>query len=281
MDFNDFVAEYSEKFGVPDEEWDGLRKSVVLTFMGEEGDRVVARYKGVPVFRHKDSEKVISAGDTWICSLDKSQSTYYFAKGIQRIDSSFMYELMRGQIDEIASVIWKDQRHVIEPLLEKEYCKVMEEHVRQTVSDVKAEYEEQIKFLKENIHQLEQKEAEDKKIIESLQEKKEVTHYIDQGNVEVATQRGKSERALFPKNVQIVREGPDKISSPAFDRSRYFVHLSTDHRLMTIRPHESGSVVCINNSMLLDGLGIVSPFESEYNMISEYNQQTGNMKVYL
>lgn len=278
MDFNNFLAECNEKYGLTEEDWAGLRKNVILTFMKEDNGKVIAKYKGIPVFRHRDSEKEISPGDTWICSLDTSRDTYYFAKGLQRIDSSFMYELKKDQIGEIANAVWNTQRQVIEPLLEDKYKEVLEKQIIQAIGDTKAVYEGQLGAMRDNMHQLEQRVAENKQIIASLQEQRETAKKEEQTMI---SRDNFVDGFPTVKDTQVRREGPDTISSNFFSRSRYFVHLSVDHRLLTIRPHESGNVICMNNTMVLAGLNLISQFEGPCDMVSEYSPQYGGLKIYL
>jgi len=281
MDFNDFLTEYSEKYGLTEEDWSSFRKNAILTFLEEDNGKVIARFRGVPVFRHRDSEKEISPGDTWICSLDTSRENYYFAKGLKKIDAAFMYELKKDQIEEIANAVWNAQRHVIEPLLEDKYKAVMEKQLIMAVGDTRATYEEQINTMKENMHQLEQRVAENKQIISSLQEQRETANNKEERMKEVPPGPEHMNDLLGVRDTHVRREGPDTISSPFFNRSRYFVHLSADHRLLTIRPHESGNVICMNNTMVLAGLNLVSPFEGPHEMVSEYSPQYGALKIYL
>ncbi|MDR1404922.1 MAG: hypothetical protein LBJ20_05105 [Candidatus Methanoplasma sp.] len=281
MDFNDFLTEYNEKYGISKDDWGSIGKNVIISFSEEDTGRVVARYKGVPVFRHRDSEKTISAGDTWICSLDMSRDTYYFAKGLQKIDASFMYELKRDQIEEIANAVWKEQKHVIEPLLEDKYKKIMEEQLAQAVDDTRGKYEEQIGAMRDSIRQLEQRDAENKQIISSLQEQREAAKRMECTINETVPGSDLANDFFAVKDIQVRREGPDKISSQFFNRSRYFVHLSADHRLLTIKPHENGNVICINSTIVLAGLNLISPFEVSCDMISEYSPQYGGLKIYL
>ncbi|MDR3075233.1 MAG: hypothetical protein LBU30_04260 [Candidatus Methanoplasma sp.] len=282
MDFNNFIAEYSEQYGLSEEDWGGLRKNVILSFAEDDSGKITAWHKGIPVFRHWDSEKTISPGDTWICSLDKSKGNYYFAKGLQRIDSSFMYELKRDQIEEIANAVWKEQRHIIEPLLEDKYKEMMNEQLTQAVNDIRAEYEKKIETMKDEMHQFEQRDTENKQIIASLQEQKNLANRPEKHKADKTASDPVSFDGMFGTNdISIRRDGPDRIYSQFFSKSRYFVHLSLDHRVMVVRPHESGTVVCVDNTIVLAGLSQISPFEGPCDMISEYSQQYGGLKIYL
>ncbi len=279
MDFNDFLKEYSEKYGVVDEDWNNLKKNVILTFFEEE-DRVLSKYKGIPVFRHKTTESNISPGETWICSLDDKQ-TYYFAKGLQRIDSSFMYELKKDQIDEMAAAVWNKQRHIIEPMLEEKYKEEMKDKISEAVESERKEQTVQIEALKEQIHQLEQKDVENKQIIASLTDKINNASAVETKRGDILVGETFLHAPDKAADMHIYRDGPDTISSPMFDRPRYFVHLSTDHRILLIKPHDSGNVVCINNALVLYGLSLVSQYEGPCEMTSEYNPKYGGIQVYL
>jgi len=81
--------------------------------------------------------------------------------------------------------------------------------------------------------------------------------------------------------VSVRRDGPDSISSDSFDKSRYFVHLSADHRVIIVRPHNEGDVVCMDNTIVLAGLSLVSTFNGPYEMVSEYNYSYGGILIYL
>jgi hypothetical protein len=281
MDFNEFVKEYNEKYGLADEEWDNLKKSVVLSFTEDEPGKVMSWYRGVPVFRHKSSELSILTDETWICSLDTSKVSYYFATGLQRVDSSFFYGLKQPQIVEIADVIWNEQRMIFEPLLEEKYKEIMNNQISAAVENERKEYVGQIEDLKEQKHQLEQKDAENKQIIASLTEKVNKT-LMNRSENELTKLRGINLGISdLVTEISVFRDGPDTISSPMFDKPRYFVHLSADHRILVVRPHESGNVVCIDNDIVLLGLGLVSQYDGPYEMVAEYNAKYGGIQIYL
>jgi len=285
MDFMDLVAQYNEKYGMVDDDWENVRNTTILTFIEGENGSVISRYNGITVFRHRDFAKTIFSGETWICSLDKSKLTYYFAKGIQRIDSAFMFELKGEQRDEIVSCIWEKHRSIIEPVLEEKYKEIAAKNLEQATEETRIKYEAEIKTLKDSIHDLEQKETENKQIIESLHEK--LNEKMNTKNSDAGSQSPKPAGTLefmsfgSVSNISVKRDGPDMIISDSFNKSRYFVHLSADHRTIVIRPHEQGNVVCMNNTIVLERLGLISPFNGPYEMISEYNPTYGGIQIYL
>jgi hypothetical protein len=276
--FMDWVAEASEKFGLTEEDWKELKKAAILTFV-EEGDKIKSTYNGAHVFRHRDSESTIKGGETWICSLD-DKKTYFFAKGLQRVDSSFMFELKKDQVDEMASMTWEKYRHILEPGLEEKYKEVMLKNIAQAVEEKSQEYEDRIKTLNESIRLLEQKDTENTNIISSLHEKLNAAESGKKATPVTDDAYGIPEYRP-PVTAAVRRDAPDTISSESFNKSRYFVHLSADHRVIVIRAHEQGNVVCMNNTIILEGLSLISSFTKPYDMISEYDHARGGIRIHL
>jgi hypothetical protein len=83
---------------------------------------------------------------------------------------------------------------------------------------------------------------------------------------------------LHPK---VRRIGPDQLQSDDFVARRYFVHVSADRNRMTIRPHEAGSVVCVNGCLSLSSLGLVSSYDGPTDLPAEYSPAYGGYLVCL
>lgn len=281
MEFNQWVKDLNEKYGLDDGDWEDIKNTAVLTFLMDESGKISSTYKGIRVYRHYDSERTILPGETWICSLVSKQTYNYFARGLQRIDSSFMFELKKDQKDAIASSIWEKHKSTIEPLLEEKYKDILNKNIAQAVADTKKESETVIKELQEAVRSLEQKDAENKNIITSLHDKL---------NASEAEKMSKPSESPIPNmpfyvpsqtSVSVRRDGPDSISSEWFNKSRYFVHLSADQRIIAVRPHDEGNVVCMNNTIVLDGLSLLSSYSGPQEMVSEYNHVFGGIQIYL
>ena len=277
MDFNDFINRFNQEYGTSNEDWDTLRKSAIITFDYDDRGNISGRYKGVLVYRNKKFENVILPGETWICSLEPnpSSSANYFAKPLQRIDASFMFEMKKDQIDEICETIWNKYRESIEPRLDEKYSDVVKEKIDNAIDKMKDEYETTIRDLIDQIQRLELTIAENEKIIGSLQNK-------------LSCSESREERSVIPGagfgislDVKVRRIGADSIFSEFFDKSRYFVHISADHRTMIVVPHRSGDVVCIDQVITLNGLSMISPFTDTYDMICEYNPNYGGAQIFL
>jgi hypothetical protein len=277
-EFNSWLAEENEKYGLTDNDWAGLKKTAILTFILDGENKVRSSHNGIIVFRHWDSEKTIMPGETWICSLMLKERTY-FATGVKRIDSSHMFELNKDQADEIASTIWERHRETIEPLLEEKYKDVAAKKIEQFVAETKQKYEAEITMLKDTVNRFEQKDTENKNIISSLHEKLNAAENEKISRPAAAVVPALSSYTALQASVK--RDGPDSISSDLFSRSRYFVHLSADGRILVVRPHDNGNVVCMNNVIELNGLSMVSSFNGPQEMVSEYNPTYGGIQIYL
>ena len=79
----------------------------------------------------------------------------------------------------------------------------------------------------------------------------------------------------------VTRSGPDTIYSDGFNKSRYFVHLSADPKMMLIREHKNGNVVCMDNTMVLEGLSTILPYNEGDVLQSEYSSRYGGIIVYM
>ena len=282
MDFVKWQAETNEKYGLKEEDWKEIKEAAILTFGLDSMGRVSSTHNKRHVIKHRDSEKTIMLGETWICSVTKPPlvDTYYFAKGLVRIDPSFLYELKKDQMDEIASYVWEKQRHIIEPGLKEKYDDMVKKDLAQAVEETRKGYEAEISALKEMIKGLEQKDAENKNIISSLHGKLDAAT-ATRPVQDVPAPGGHVMYHLPVQKISVRRSGPDSIFSESFSKSRYYVHMSADHRMMIVRPHEEGNIVCMNNTIVLERLSEISSFSGPHEMVSEYNPVYGGIQIYL
>jgi hypothetical protein len=282
VDFRDFVAQLNDQFGTTDSDWDPMIKTAIVTFeYDDKRDNISGKYKTVPVFRHREYENTILAGETWICRLDTSHDNYHFATPVHKVDASFLFELKKNQIDEIAEAVWKNHGSVIQPALEEKYREIMRESASKAVEDARSEYEAKIEDLDSKIHALEQRDAENKQIIASLEEKaKAVPVYQARTAPGGMPQMFPTIQSLIP-TASVRRISPDAMQSEFFTQSRYYIHVSADHRIIVVRPHAEGNVVCMDNVITLEGLSLISSFGEPHDMISEYSSEYGGLLIHL
>jgi hypothetical protein len=289
QDFDDFKQKMGTQYGTDELDWDHLREmTAILTFTLDERGNVSSRYMGLFVFRNRDSGETIQPGETWIVSLTENPNTgkNYFAKPIKKLDASFMFELKKDQMDEIADYIWKKHADTITPQLNERYSDILKAEIAKAADAAKAESAKTIEDLNAKVAVLEHKDTEDRQIIASLEEQVKTA----QSQVRAAPVESHASAAILPQggamfgpapSVSVRRVGPDTIESSWLAQSRYFVHLSADHRIITIVPHPEGVVVCMNGQMSLAGLNDICPYAEPYDMLCEYSPLYGGILIHL
>lgn len=282
MDFNDFVRDNAEKYGMDLNELHYLNnKTAILIFRRDEKNNVTARSAGEVIFRDYNTEHIVHENEIWLCTIERASNASY-AKPIQKIDASFLFELKRDQIDDLTAKIWELNRSTLEPRLEEMYKEQTERSIAKIAADNKEEYDKKNRELRETIQQLEKTLDEDRSIIESLQSRLKDMDNAGMNSIQSPSTLMTDAGGLFElAKVKVRRTGPDQIFSESFRCSRYFVHVSADSRLMVIRPHEAGNVICVNNTIVLAGLNVLSPFSQEEDMLSDYSVKFGGIGVLL
>lgn len=280
MDFYTLRKELNDKWGLEDGSWSELDKTVILSFERDaDTNNIFSKHGGRIVYRHRNHEDRMFEGETWICSIEL-KNNYYFAKGLQRLDGSFMLELKRGQMEDIADAVWRKQKDKIEPILEEKYKEVMKKAVSEKIAEAVGKKEDEINDLNAQIEELEQRDTENRQIISSLEDKvrrAESMPIVPQD----APVMPLSASPFRTGRTEVERIGPDELYSEDFNRTRYFVHISSDYRILLIRPHDSGDVICIDNRIVLNGLSMALQFSGPTQMISEYSPEYGGILIHL
>jgi hypothetical protein len=86
---------------------------------------------------------------------------------------------------------------------------------------------------------------------------------------------------LAPGPAHIRRIDGDTLFSDDFVHRNYFVHVSSNQTVMTIRPHVEGNVLCIDKRIQLNGLSLISPYGGPTDVPAEYNPKYGGFLVML
>lgn len=258
-----------------------------ITFkVNDKKEGIISEYEGKVVFPERGFEKTFHSNETWLCQLKKNNNIYR-AKPIKKIDSSFFFELKVEQINKIAEVIWQKHKATFEPLFEKKFLSTIETLNSETID----EYEKEIQMFKNQISELEQFVAADKKIIESLQKNVDVVN-LNENSIESKSTKvppgypildeytNIAAYQFLQKNV-VERIKPDTITSKSFTKSRYFVHISKDMKSLLVRPHEYGDAICIYNKIELVGLGAMVPFDTPKELNAEYSPTYGGLLISL
>ncbi len=236
-------------------------RNVLLNFVNTDIG-VRAKHNGVNVFPKAGLGNITEGA--WICTLERSRDMYY-AIPVRRIDASFFMELRRSQKDEIIDALWEKHKEELIPELKELYAETLQNDIEKAVSDAT--------------------ESLNKRIVELTEEKAELEKTIETNNVILENLRNNpapsskepdaSEGMILSSRIVVKRVSPDMISSPFFTHHKYFVHISHDLKTLVIQPHDYGTVICINNVLLLSGLGKISPFREETELPSEYVPDKG------
>ena len=258
MDFNKFVAENAEKYGLTEDDWDPYRKSAVIRF-DYDGKNVSGKYLGVVVYRDRSSESVILPGEIWICSLKPNPSGMnYFAKAIQKIDASYLHELRKDQQDEIADILWERNRDILEPMFEERYKQANEERIAKAVEDAGKAFDAERAELQEKVSELETKRGEDERIIASLRASLDAA--MKAPRPRSSSKAAAAQAPADAPTASVTRTGPNTIASGVFTFSRCFVHMTFDHKSIKITPDVRGDVICVGGEIALKGLDTISPY---------------------
>ncbi len=236
-------------------------KNVLLNFVNTDiGIR--SKHNGVNVYP-KTGFGIITEG-AWICTLERSRDMYY-AIPVRKIDASFFMELRRSQKNEIIDALWEGHKEELMPELKELYAETLKNDIEKAVSDAT--------------------ESLNKRIVELTEEKAELEKTIEANNLILENIRNNpapstnepdvSDGITLSSQIVVKRVSPDMISSPFFAHHKYFVHVSRDLKTLIIQQHDYGTVICINNVLLLSGLRKVSPFRGETELPSEYVQNKG------
>lgn len=284
IDFLELQKQFQEEYDVPDGDMDRLKKVQILTFFtSEESGKVMARLPGGGVvFRHKDGGMHINPGETWVCEL-LERGTTFFAIGVLKIDAKFFFDLRADQVDIIADHIWKENQSILEPRFEEMYRKKLDETLNARLLESKKREDEALAVVDELKAEIETINARHKMVVSALEKE---LYELKEGSLRATSP--KPERSDVPVspfsmefNPRIRRVGPDELYSEGFHHRNYFVHLSADQSMLTIRPHDRGNVVCLDNRIILVGLGLISPYGGPADMPAEYNPKYGGYVVYL
>lgn len=297
MDFYDFVRENNQKYGTTDDDWEPYKKTAIVRFETDDRGTVLGRVNGKVVFRHSTSME-IQSGETWIVNLVENPNSgkNYFAKPVMKLDSKFMFDLRKDQLDLVADHLWREQRSVLEPMFEERYKDTIEQRIADATEEVKRKMEERMTEMASAVEDMKTRSEEDASVISSLEDKiEELNRMLEvketelkdaKVNVKAVTttvQNGDvfEQRDFSGKEVEVVRTGPDSISSKSFKKARYFVNLSADHRFLLVRPDNTANVLCVDRTIVLAGLSEISPFEGEGPMPAEYSRKYEGYIVYL
>lgn len=206
----------------------------------------------------------------------------YFATPIQRIDSSFLYEMKKEQIPEFAMDIWNSNRVILEPELEKTFEPVMEGRIEKKVMERTEAITAENNEMRSCIKELKERNASDGVLIAELQRMNEALREKCSSSNAAKTRsvvRDKLEDPILSD--EVLRVDETTFVSGLFKHSRYRVHTTVNHDVLLFRPDNNGRVVCINGRISLNGLDMILPFTGECALKHSVIGRNGELKVQL
>ena len=239
------------------------------------------------VYRNKDSEDCIRAGECWLCTLTYNpKGNNYFASGLRMMDLEDIVPLGDSIISELAEYLLEyapssvekicmpsmDEKvaSIVEERLEEER-KAYEERITSLESQVSerdtriAELEDEENAYEERITSLESQVSErDTRIAELEDEVKKLNTRIVEPKVEVPTIPTFTD---FVAPEGIMRLSDNEVCSRSFEDGCYRVRFSINGRRMTIVRDPEGEVRCRNNVLCIPHLELLLPFNGPCRMI--------------
>ena len=297
MDFLNFQKQMNEQYGTTESDWAPLKKAAVVRFDYDDKNNLSGQYNRKFVYPDKGHIAEFRAGDIWIVSLSDNPKTYgnYFAIPLRKIDASFLYEMSKDQLDSFALSLWENNRTILEPFLDEKYQDIIKERISKAVEEKTDELSKTIEALNNELDELKKTNEQDKDIIQSNEEKialltAKIT-VLEKDPPKVAVTASASTEQTAPQTdfkeiaepqVSVIeRSGPDSLTSESFTKSRYFVHLSADHKMLLIREDKNGTVICMDNTLILSGLSSILPYNEGDVLSGEYSGKFGGIVVYL
>ena len=282
MDFNQFKSQLLQKYDPMDLDIAGLNRVAVVKFEKDSRGKVSGRCAFGRVFRHREYEDIIKDGDTWVCELAENYSAnnQYFAKGLVRVDPSFLTDLRADQIKMIAESIWDNHKDAVENVLFEQYGNVIDDRVNDIVSQKEALFEKEKENLLEKTESLNRTVELSDEIIQSLKEEKKGLESrvkeLEERIVSMKVTAALPESSGDPigNTGTVVRISDDTLHSRSFTDGMYRVRISADRSMMTVVPDEDGDVECRNGMIRLDGLQCIIDGEET---LFRYFPETGRV----
>lgn len=261
MGDNDFLKQCAAKYPECDTDISFINKLAVVRFETDNRGNVSGKCSFGLVYRHRECEDSIKAGETWVCELTENFKTYssyrqFFAKGLMKVDASFIFDLKQENMQILADTMWNDHRGYFDSMFDERYSEIVEQKAQERAAELAAE----------TITQVQQLQSE----IESLKEKNMglVTELADRDSYIERMRSQRIQSTSGDVHHPVRRLTPDTLYSDGFD-GKYEVCFSADRKKMLIIPDEKGSIESVDRTIVLSELNDVMPFIMSETLISD------------
>ncbi len=298
----------------------GLKKIHMLTFgLDNKKVNIVSFLNGKITFVDGRFPGKVEVGDVWICSVSSS-GTVNYAMPLYKITASFLINLDSRLREEMIDSLWERNKSMFETDFAQRYKDEVHDsailEARAELGDKIVELKSRVSELENQLAQNRILSKTVSAVQEPQTEMIELGSEIDNnGCIELGSEaimvdaeipsfrtpsvpkipntyragspgipeiRIAEAREPTPHMVfHVERIGEETLYSESFTDHKYFVHISPDTKILTIRPNEFGSALCINKRIRLKGLNKLSPFTEQKKLTAEYSDRYEGLMVYL
>ncbi|MGN1044654.1 MAG: hypothetical protein ACI4Q9_01700 [Candidatus Methanomethylophilaceae archaeon] len=294
---------------------DSIASIRILNFIAGNNGSPIAYIAKKVVLPEWSYAGMVEPGDIWFCVV-KEKDTCYVAYPFKKVTAAIYSELDTESIRILVEALYNSNRQLMDQRM-KELA--MEEAITKVAEDMNKSLRGEIDALKSEIDRLNNENsmlrslsdcnASEDHIILTSEETDPIPEVCEAEHVPVTVEAPNAEPA--PAEVPVipyiynapapglpsmgvsepvrdseltgyeVRLLPGyRIYSPSFTENRYFVHISYNKRYMLVRPHNKGSVICMNNHNYLiisDLRDIIKDGPAVLN--AEYNRKYGGLLI--
>lgn len=295
MDFQQFVKDYSEQHGIDNVNLSCLNKIRVVKFDVDERGYISGKVLEGIVYRHREYESTINAGEMWICELQENVKNcrQHFAKPIMKVDASFIYDLTSSQLGELAQYIWKNNRDSIEGMLKEEYADTIEKMAEEKAEDMSKRNQDEIDALNGEISSLRKTNTQlqecldmtDEAILElkdTLTQERAVKTQCQKEIVLLRSQLDTARRDTVVRKDcdHVIRMAPNYLYSEDLMDGKYSVYVTANKSKLLIERNDRGRMTCTNNTLQLFGFDNILPFDTVEKLNCTTDKE-GRMTVFL
>ena len=211
------------------------------------------------VYRNKDSEDCINAGECWLCTLTYNpKGNNYFASGLRIMDLEDIIPLGDSIISELTECLLDYAPASVEKICMPSMEKKVESMVDERLEKERNEYEGMIASLES---QVSERDARIRELESTVGELK--TRAVGP-RMEIPTIPTFTD-SMAPEG--IMRLSGNEVCSRSFEDGCYRVRFSINGRRMTIARDPEGEVRCRNNILCIPHLESLLPFDGPCRMI--------------
>ena len=239
------------------------------------------------VYRNKDSEDCINAGECWLCTLTYNpKGNNYFASGLRIMDLEDIIPLGDSIISELTEYLLDYAPASVEKICMPSMEKKVESMVDGRLEKERNEYEGIISSLESQVSERDARIGEldnEKKVyeeriasLESQVSERDARIGELESTVEELKTRAVGPRMEIPTIPTftdsmapegIMRLSGNEVCSRSFEDGCYRVRFSINGRRMTIARDPEGEVRCRNNVLCIPHLELLLPFNGPCRMI--------------